>query len=101
MLHAIVMILGLASVVLALLIMLQVISVQDVVSFTNRGLLTLVVPMVAGCLIKQLVMTIVMPLLLPIAKASLIWSMGAVLAIVVLLFLIRLLMVATNSRRNA
>lgn len=101
MLPVLFMILGLASVVLALLVMLQVIPWQDLLSFTSRGLVTLVVLLVAGCFMKQLVMTIVMPVLLPIAKISLIWSVGAVLAIVVLFVVIRLLMVATNSRHNA
>ena len=100
MLHALFMILGLASVVLALLIMVQVISVQDLLSFTKRGLVTLVVLLVAGCLLKQLVVTVVAPVLLPVARASLFWSLGALLAIVALFFIIRLLLVAADSRRN-
>jgi hypothetical protein len=91
MLHVIVMILGLASVVLALLIMVQVISVKDLLSFTKRGLVTLVVLLVAGCLL---------PVLLPIAKASLLSSLVAALAIIALFFIIRLLLVAADSRRN-
>ena len=102
MLHVIVMILGLglAFVVLALLIMVQVISVKDLLSFTKRGLVTLVVLLVAGCLLKQLVVTVVAPVLLPVARASLFWSLGALLAIVALFFIIRLLLVAADSRRN-
>jgi hypothetical protein len=100
MLHVIVMILGLASVVLALLIMVQVVSVKDLVSFTKRGLVTLVVLLVAGCLLKQLVVTLIAPVLLPIAKASLLSSLVAVLAIIALFFIIRLLLVAADSRRN-
>jgi hypothetical protein len=100
MLHVIVMILGLASVVLALLIMVQVISVKDLLSFTERGLVTLVVLLVAGCLLKQLVVTVVAPVLLPVARASLFWSLGALLAIIALFFIIRLLLVAADSRRN-
>jgi hypothetical protein len=100
MLHVIVMILDLASVVLALLIMVQVISVKDLLSFTKRGLVTLVVLLVAGCLLKQLLVTVVAPVLLPVARASLFWSLGALLAIVALFFLIRLLLVAADSRRN-
>ena len=100
MLHVIVMILALASVVLALLIMVQVISVQDLLSFTKRGLVTLVVLLVAGCLLKQLVVTLIAPVLLPIAKASLLSSLVAVLAIIALFFIIRLLLVAADSRRN-
>jgi len=87
MLHVIVMILGLASVVLALLIMVQVISVKDLLSFTKRGLVTLVVLLVAGCLLKQLVVTLIAPVLLPIAKASLLSSLVAALAIIALFFL--------------
>ena len=100
MLHAVVMILALASVVLALLIMVQVISVQDLLSFTKRGLVTLVVLLVAGCLLKQLVVTLIAPVLLPIAKASLLSSLVAVLAIIALFFIIRLLLVAADSRRT-
>jgi hypothetical protein len=100
MLHVIVMILGLASVVLALLIMVQVISVKDLLSFTKRGLVTLVVLLVAGCLLKQLVVTLIAPVLLPIAKASLLSSLVAALAIIALFFIIRLLLVAADSRRN-
>jgi hypothetical protein len=101
MLHVIVMILALASVVLALLIMVQVISVKDLLSFTKRGLVTLVVLLVAGCLLKQLVVTLIAPvLLLPIAKASLLSSLVAVLAIIALFLIIRLLLVAADSRRN-
>jgi hypothetical protein len=100
MLHVIVMILALASVVLALLIMVQVISVKDLLSFTKRGLVTLVVLLVAGCLLKQLVVTLIAPVLLPIAKASLLSSLVAVLAIIALFFIIRLLLVAADSRRN-
>lgn len=100
MLHVIVMILGLAFVVLALLIMVQVISVKDLLSFTKRGLVTLVVLLVAGCLLKQLVVTLIAPVLLPIAKASLLSSLVAVLAIIALFFIIRLLLVAADSRRN-
>ena len=100
MLHALFMILGLASVVLALLIMVQVISVQDLLSFTKRGLVTLVVLLVAGCLLKQLVVTVVAPVLLPVARASLFWSLGALLAIVALFFITWLLLVAADSRRN-
>jgi len=100
MLHVIVMILALASVVLALLIMVQVISVKDLLSFTKRGLVTLVVLLVAGCLLKQLVVTLIAPVLLPIAKASILSSLVAVLAIIALFFIIRLLLVAADSRRN-
>jgi hypothetical protein len=100
MLHVTVMILALASVVLALLIMVQVISVKDLLSFTKRGLVTLVVLLVAGCLLKQLVVTLIAPVLLPIAKASLLSSLVAVLAIIALFFIIRLLLVAADSRRN-
>ena len=100
MLHVIVMILALASVVLALLIMVQVISVKDLLSFTKRGLVTLVVLLVAGCLLKQLVVTLIAPVLLPIAKASLLSSLVAVLAIIALFLIIRLLLVAADSRRN-
>ena len=100
MLHVIVMILALASVVLALLIMVQVISVKDLLSFTKRGLVTLVVLLVAGCLLKQLVVTLIAPVLLPIAKASLLSSLVAALAIIALFFIIRLLLVAADSRRN-
>ena len=100
MLHVIVMILALASVVLALLIMVQVISVKDLLSFTKRGLVTLVVLLVAGCLLKQLVVTVVAPVLLPVARASLFWSLGVLLAVVALFFIIRLLLVAADSRRN-
>ena len=100
MLHALFMILGLASVVLALLIMVRLVSVQDLLSFTKRGLVTLVVLLVAGCLLKQLVVTVVAPVLLPVARASLFWSLGAWLVIVALVFLIRLLLVAADSRRN-
>ena len=100
MLHAVVMILALASVVLALLIMVQVISVKDLLSFIKRGLVTLVVLLVAGCLLKQLVVTLIAPVLLPIAKASLLSSLVAVLAIIALFFIIRLLMVTADSRRN-
>ena len=100
MLHVIVMILALASVVLALLIMVQVISVKDLLSFTKRGLVTLVVLLVAGCLLKQLVVTLIAPVLLPIAKSSLLSSLVAVLAIIALFLIIRLLLVAADSRRN-
>jgi hypothetical protein len=100
MLHVVFMILGLASVVLALLIMVQVVSVQDLLSFTKRGLVTLVVLLVAGCLLKQLVVTVVAPVLLPIAKASLLWSLVAVLAIIGLFLIIKLLLVVADSRRN-
>ena len=100
MLHLIVMILGLASVVLALLIMVRLVSVQDLLSFTKRGLVTLVVLLVAGCLLKQLVVTLIAPVLLPIAKASILSSLVAVLAIIALFFIIRLLLVAADSRRN-
>ena len=100
MLHALFMILGLASVVLALLIMVRLVSVQDLLSFTKRGLVTLVVLLVAGCLLKQLVVTVVAPVLLPVARASLFWSLGALLAVVAFFFIIRLLLVAADSRRN-
>jgi hypothetical protein len=100
MLHAVVMILALASVVLALLIMVQVISVKDLLSFTRRGLVTVVVLLVVGCLLKQLVVTVVASVLLPIARVSLLWSLVALLAIIALFFIIRLLMVTADSRRN-
>ena len=100
MLHAVVMILALASVALALLIMVQVISVKDLLSFTRRGLVTVVVLLVVGCLLKQLVVTVVAPVLLPIARVSLLWSLVALLAIIALFFIIRLLLVAADSRRN-
>ena len=100
MLHALFMILGLASVVLALLIMVRLVSVQDLLSFTKRGLVTLVVLLVAGCLLKQLVVTLIAPVLLPIAKSSLLSSLVAVLAIIALFLIIRLLLVAADSRRN-
>jgi len=100
MLHLIVMILGLASVVLALLIMVRLVSVQDLLSFTKRGLVTLVVLLVAGCLLKQLVVTVVAPVLLPVARVSLLWSLVALLAIIALFFIVRLLLVAAGSRRN-
>jgi hypothetical protein len=55
---------------------------------------------VAGCLLKQLVVTLIAPVLLPIAKASILSSLVAVLAIIALFFIIRLLLVAADSRRN-
>jgi hypothetical protein len=100
MLHAFVTILALGSVVLALLIMVQVISVKDLLSFTRRGLVTVVVLLVAGCLLKQLVVTVVAPVLLPVARVSLLWSLVALLAIIALFFIVRLLLVAADSRRN-
>ena len=100
MLHAFVTILALGSVVLALMIMVQVISVKDLLSFTRRGLVTVVVLLVAGCLLKQLVITVVAPVLLPVARVSLIWSLVALLAIIALFFIIRLLLIAAGSRRN-
>ena len=100
MLHAFVTILALGSVVLALLIMVQVISVKDLLSFTRRGLVTVVVLLVAGCLLKQLVITVVAPVLLPVARVSLLWSLVALLAIIALFFIVRLLLVAADSRRN-
>jgi hypothetical protein len=100
MLHAFVTILALGSVVLALLIMVQVISVKDLLSFTRRGLVTVVVLLVAGCLLKQLVITVVAPVLLPVARVSLLWSLVALLAIIALFFIVRLLLFAAGSRHN-
>jgi hypothetical protein len=94
------MILALASVVVAVLVMVQVVSVKDLLSLTKRGLVALVVLLVGGCLLKQLFTSFIMPALLPIAKVSLLWSLGALLAIVALFFLIRLLLVASDSRHN-
>jgi len=53
MLHAFVTILALGSVVLALLIMVQVISVKDLLSFTRRGLVTVVVLLVEGAELEE------------------------------------------------
>jgi len=100
MLHAVVMILALASVVLALLIMVQMISVRDLLSFTKHGFVTVVVLRVAGCLLKQLIVTVIAPVLLPVAWASLHWPLVALLIIVALFFVARLLLVAAGSRRN-
>ena len=100
MLHTILMILGLASVVLALLIMVQAISLQDLVSFTRRGLVTVVVLLVVGCILKSVLVAIVTMVLLPIAGSSFLRSLIAVLLIIALFFIIRLLVVTAYSRHN-
>ena len=100
MLHAILMILGLASVVLALLIMVQAISLQDLFSFTKRGLVAVVVLLVVGCILKSVLVAIVTMVLLPIAGSSFLRSLIAVLLIIALFFIIRLLVVTAYSRHN-
>ena len=100
MLHTILMILGLASVVLALLIMVQVISLQDLFSFTKRGLVTVVVLLVVGCILKSVLVAIVTMVLLPVAGSSFLRSLIAVLLIIALFFIIRLLVVTAYSRHN-
>lgn len=101
MLYAILMVLGVGSVVLALLVMVQAISLQDLFSFTRRGLLTLVVLLIAGCLLKQLVAGVIIPVLLPVAAGSLAWSLGALIAVIALFFIIRLFVVVHDSSHNA
>jgi hypothetical protein len=99
MLHAILMILGLASVVLALLIMVQAISLQDLFSFTKRGLVAVVVLLVVGCILKSVLVAIVTSLV-PVASGSLVQSLLVVLAVVALFFVVRLLVVTAHSRHN-
>ena len=100
MLHAILMIVGLAAVVLALLIMVQVISLQDLVSFTRRGLVAVVVLLVVGCILKSLLATIVTMVLLPVAGSAFLRSLIALLLVIALFFIIRLLVVTAYSRHN-
>ena len=77
MLHAILMILGLASVVLALLIIVQVISLQDLLSFTKRGLVAVVVLLVVGCILKSVLLAIVTMVLLPVAGSAFLRSLAS------------------------
>ena len=100
MLHTILMILGLASVVLALLIMVQVISLQDLFGFTRRGLVTVVVLLVVGCILKSVLVAIVTMVLLPVAGSPFLRSLIAVLLIIALFIIIRLLVVTAYSRHN-
>ena len=100
MLHAILMILGLASVVLALLIMVQVISLQDLFSFTKRGLVAVVVLLVVGCILKSVLLAIVTMVLLPVAGSAFLRSLIALLLVIALFFIIRLLVVTAYSRHN-
>ena len=100
MLHAILMILGLASVVLALLIMVQAISLQDLFSFTKRGLVAVVVLLVVGCILKSVLLAIVTMVLLPVAGSAFLRSLIALLLVIALFFIIRLLVVTAYSRHN-
>ena len=100
MLHAILMILGLASVVLALLIMVQAISLQDLFSFTKRGLVAVVVLLVVGCILKSVLLAIVTMVLLPVAGSAFLRSLIALLLVIALFFIIRLLVVTAHSRHN-
>ena len=100
MLHTILMILGLASVVLALLITVQVISLQDLFSFTKRGLVAVVVLLVVGCILKSVLLAIVTMVLLPVAGSAFLRSLIALLLVIALFFIIRLLVVTAYSRHN-
>ena len=100
MLHEILMIVGLASVVLALLIMAQVTSLEDLFSFTRRGLVTVVVLLVVGCILKSVLLAIVTMVLLPVAGSAFLRSLIALLLVIALFFIIRLLVVTAYSRHN-
>ena len=100
MLHAILMIVGLASVVLALLIIVQVISLQHLFSFTKRGLVAVVVLLVVGCILKSVLLAIVTMVLLPVAGSAFLRSLIALLLVIALFFIIRLLVVTAYSRHN-
>ena len=99
MLHALLTLLGLASVVLALLVMVQAISLQDLLSFTRRGLVTVVAMLVVACLMKSVLVAIIMSLV-PGTSTPLAQSLLIVLAVIALFFTIRLLVVTAYSRHN-
>jgi hypothetical protein len=99
MLHALLTILGLASVVLALLVMVQVVSLQDLLTFTKRGLVAIIVLLVVGCVLKSVLVAIITSLV-PVASGSLVQSLLVVLAVVALFFVVRLLVVTAHSRHN-
>ncbi len=90
MLHILVPLVGLALAVLAILVMVRAVSVQEIFSFSRKGMVALVVFLVAGCYLEHAVVT-----LLPVAAKALLF-----IALVVAIYFLLIFLASRFSSRG-
>ena len=91
--------LSIALAVLAILLMLRLVTIKDLISFSRRGMIALVVFMITGCVIEHALFAL-LPVIAPIAGKVLAWGSIAFVLLFLLALLTSFITNRGESRRN-